>query len=331
MRAPQTGRSRARRRWLLHCGALLGALLLMASWPSRAQGTAACPPLADVPTLEQIDAGAGTARNRGFLWRISKAGHSSYLYGTVHVARRDWVSAGPDVMDALRASDVIALELDVLDNEVRERLRAGMAWRADRAVDAALMQRLRKQLQLACLPEALLSAMTPEMVASTLMIMAGRHEGLDPAYAVDVALAQSGKGMKKPVSSLETPELQLAALQAATARESQLAVEQALDELESRRAAPMLVRIAQVWAEGRLDELERYTQWCNCVRSDEERALYGRLLDERNPGLARGIDALHMSGKRVFAAIGSLHLVGPRGLAALLAERGYQVERVALK
>jgi uncharacterized protein YbaP (TraB family) len=47
-----------------------------------------------------------------------------------------------------------------------------------------------------------------------------------------------------------------------------------------------------------------------------------------NPGLARNIDALHAEGKRVFAAVGSLHMVGPLGLPALLRERGYKVERV---
>jgi uncharacterized protein YbaP (TraB family) len=53
-----------------------------------------------------------------------------------------------------------------------------------------------------------------------------------------------------------------------------------------------------------------------------------RVLDDRNPGLAASIDALHLGGKRVFAAVGSLHMIGPRGLPALLARRGYRVEPI---
>jgi uncharacterized protein len=53
-----------------------------------------------------------------------------------------------------------------------------------------------------------------------------------------------------------------------------------------------------------------------------------RALDDRNPALAEHIDALHQSGKQVFAAVGSLHMFGPLGLPALMAKRGYRVERV---
>ena len=56
-----------------------------------------------------------------------------------------------------------------------------------------------------------------------------------------------------------------------------------------------------------------------------------RLLDARNPALAEGIDALHASGRRVFAAVGALHFIGPLGLTALLGQRGYRVERVAYR
>ena len=50
--------------------------------------------------------------------------------------------------------------------------------------------------------------------------------------------------------------------------------------------------------------------------------------DDRNPGLAKGIAAIHESGQTVFAAVGSLHMIGPMGLPQLLAKRGYRVERI---
>jgi hypothetical protein len=55
-----------------------------------------------------------------------------------------------------------------------------------------------------------------------------------------------------------------------------------------------------------------------------------RLLDDRNSGLADGIERMHASGQRVFAAVGALHMVGPQGLPALLAARGFQVVAVPL-
>ena len=45
----------------------------------------------------------------------------------------------------------------------------------------------------------------------------------------------------------------------------------------------MLVHIAQVWDEGRADELARYEQWCDCADTEVDRAVLRRMLDERNP------------------------------------------------
>ncbi|HJV96130.1 MAG TPA: TraB/GumN family protein [Albitalea sp.] len=313
-------------RWLraLCCGALLAA-----SWPSSAQSAADCPPVASaLPTAAQLHGGLQSARDRGFLWRIDKDGRSSYLYGTVHVGKLEWTIPGTALMQAVRSSNTIALELDLGDPALVVRLQALMAPKPGHALPPELTERLRAQLKLACLPEPLLAELAPEVLATTLVVMAGRVDGLDPAYAIDAMLAGMGHSLHKSVVSLETPELQFAVLLGRTPQETQAIVTQALDELESGKARPLLTRIARLWASSNLAELDSYAQWCDCMNSDEERAMERRLLDERNPALAERIDALHAAGQRVFAAVGSLHMIGPLGLPALMAQRGYRVERV---
>jgi uncharacterized protein YbaP (TraB family) len=311
--------------------AALAALLCLVRLSALADAPATCPAAAQTPSAAQAQTGLANAPDRGFLWRIRKDGHDSWLYGTVHVGRPGWVFPGATVLNALRDSDLLALELDLMDPGIVARLQAGMAWRPDRAVSGSLAERLAAQVRAACLPEQLLTLMTPEMVATTLTMTAARRDGLDPAYAIDTAMSGVAQRLHKPVVSLETPELQLALLQSRSADEARDAVAQMLAELESGRAEPMLVRVAQVWAQGRWDELEHYGDWCECLRTDEERAQYTRLLDARNPGLAERIDALHTSGQRVFAAVGSLHMIGRTGLPALLARRGYTVERIVFE
>jgi uncharacterized protein YbaP (TraB family) len=314
------------RRWI---AAGLAGLLLASQLPAGAQD--ACPPTPQPLTREQTEAGVRDARDRGFMWRLVKDGRSSYLYGTVHIARRDWIFPGNTLVSAVRGSDVVALELDVLDPEVLRRMGEGIAPRPDRVLPPALAARLRAQLRAACLPEAMLDDVTPEMAAMTLTIKSARVDGLDPAYGIDAVVAGLAHGLKKSVVSLETPEQQLALLLAPTAREAQANVEQGLAELESGKSRAAMVRIAQVWADGRFDELFRYEQWCDCLNTDAERAAHKRLLDDRNPALADRIDALHRAGNKVFAAVGSLHMVGKMGLPLLLAQRGYQVERMEFR
>lgn len=305
--------------------------ILAAALGSAAPSPASCPPEARQPSPGQIEEGTRNARDRGFLWRATRDGRTSYLYGTVHVGKMDWMFPGPEVLRAARSSEVIALELDILDPEVVQRLQEGMAPRPDRVLPEALRLRLRAQLKAACLPEKLLDQTAPEMVATTLTVMAARREGLDPAYAVDAIYASMARALQKPVSSLETPELQLKLLLGSTEAESHAAIESALQELESGKAAPMLARMARVWSDGRLGEMESYEKWCECLETEADRVMMRRMLDERNPGLATSIDLIHASGKSVFAAVGSLHMIGRLGLPALLAERGYKVERVDFK
>ena len=326
-------------RLLSRCGTLALALGLLA-WqaPSALAQTppaispppaaANCPPAAMVPTTEQMQAGMKNARDRGFLWRATKNGRSSYLYGTVHVAKRDWIYPGATVIRAAGASDTVALELDMLDPDIALRLAAGMTGSSAPALPPALAARLRAQAERACLPMEMLSPMPPELQVTTLAVMAGRADGFDPSYAIDVFLAGLARGLKKSVVSLETPESQLKVLLSEDPKETVAMVQKELDELESGRARAMLRRIADTWAEGRLDDLQHYEQWCGCADTAEDRHALRRLLDDRNPGMAARVAELHESGHSVFAAVGSLHMIGPAGLPALLAKRGYQVERI---
>ncbi|MEO8836341.1 MAG: TraB/GumN family protein, partial [Caldimonas sp.] len=138
------------------------------------------------------------------------------------------------------------------------------------------------------------------------------------------------RGLNKPVLSLETPTEQMAALRSPTRAAMLAAVRSGLDDLDSGRTGPLLARMAKDWTDGDLADLERYGRWCHCMSDAAERAQMHRVVDERNPPIADRIDAVHAAGQRVFAAVGSLHMIGPNGVPALLSRRGYAVERVPL-
>ena len=312
--------------------AFLGRVLVLL-WFGLAGASAVtaadCPPPAEAPTTAQAEALARAAPDRGFLWRISKDGRSSYLYGTVHAARLGWVFPGPRVSRALAASDTVALELDPLDPAIQRGLQHGMAAaRGDAALPAALAQRLQAQMVALCVEPAQLAGMAPELQLATLAVLVGRRDGIDPAYGIDIALAALARASERPVVSLETAEEQIGALRGQDHAATLEMVASGLDELESGRARPLLLRMASLWADGNHAELSRYAEWCECLRTDADRQTMKRLLDDRNPGLAEGIAALHAAGRTVFAAVGSLHMIGPAGVHNLLAQRGFRVERI---
>ena len=313
---------------LLHrfLAGLLAALLPLVA-AHGADASVACPPASAPLTAESLNAGIRTAKDHGFLWRVTKDGRSSYLYGTIHAARTDWMFPGPVTLDALRQSDTLALELDVLDPDVQRRLAASISGQRREPLPPALTRRIERRLKAECADAETFAKFAPEFQIASLSVMAARRDGLDPANAIDLVLAVLARELGKPVASLETPEVQMQALQMPSQAETIDFVSSGLDDLESGRTRPMLNRMAKVWTEGNYDELARFESWCSCVDTATERAAMKRMLDDRNPQLAAAIDNLHGSGTRVFAAVGSLHMIGPKGLPNLLRQRGYKVEQ----
>jgi uncharacterized protein YbaP (TraB family) len=304
------------------------ALAMIPAW-CRADAVS-CPPAPQPPTLEAVQAAMRSAHDHGFLWRLSKDGRTSYLFGTIHLAKFEWAFPGPQVMAAVRASDTVALELDLFDPDLRARLAEATAAMPRTALPPSLTERLRRQAEAECVAYADLSGEAPELQVVTLTLMASRSGGLDAQYATDIILAGLGHGAGKTVVSLETPESQLRVLQMRDADETRDFVASGLDDLATGHASAIVERLARDWAGADHDDLAHYEQWCDCLRTETERALMKRTLDDRNPVLAGRIDELHQSGKRVFAAVGSLHMFGPGGLPALMAQRGYRVERIDL-
>src|SRR6266568_1117208 len=318
----------------------LGALMLTAALLLTIAGAQAqhaeqgvqarsCPAAPKALTRDDMTVGMRNARDRGFLWRISKDGLTSYLYGTLHALKRDWMYPGATVLRAVKASDRIALELDLLDADIAQRLSvAVMAAASDTALPGPLAARIRVEAERACVPLRVLSTMFPEMQVATLMVLASRSDGMYGEYASDVFLSGLARALHKPVVSLETPELQMQTVRLENTQERIAMLEKGLAELRSKNARALGLRMGEMWAGSRFDELQRYLEWCECIDTDGERRYWHRLLDDRNPGLAKGIAAIHESGQTVFAAVGSLHMIGAAGLPTLFAQRGYRVEFV---
>jgi hypothetical protein len=277
-----------------------------------------CPPQPPVVT--------GPARDRGVLWRITRDGRSSWLFGTLHVGRPAWRQLGPRTAAALRESDLLALEIDPTDPAVIAALSIGAG---SLQLTPELRARLARATERACLPLAALAALHPVLQATTLTVLDARWLGLDPAYSLEIVLAERARATKRRIASLETVEQQKATLVPKDAAEALALIDTSLAQIEDGTSRRVLERLAGAWERGDLDALEDYERWCECAASDDERAFMRRLNDERNGPLADGIAALHRRGQRVFAAVGALHMTGNAALPRLMAARGFRVERIA--
>ncbi|MFO0123823.1 MAG: TraB/GumN family protein, partial [Inhella sp.] len=105
----------------------LSSIALSLGLFASAQAKTDCPPVPQPPTQEQLADGIKNAKDRGALWRISKDGRTSYLYGTLHVGQMAWAFPGPKLMQALRETQVLAVEVDNTAPTTQSEMQAAMA------------------------------------------------------------------------------------------------------------------------------------------------------------------------------------------------------------
>lgn len=301
--------------------------LCTTGWVSAASTDAAsCPPQATLPDRALLLQAQQQAADRGLLWRISRGGRDSFLYGTMHAGRAEWLALGPRTEASLARTGVLALEINVMDPAVQAALRDATQG-PPRRLPAELMQSLRAAWSAECLPDGDLKAGPTEFHVAQLAMAQAQRQGLFPLYGAESALLMRSLRTERPVVGLETVQTQLASLLARNDDEAEAMVRDALADWRDPRAPQMLERLTRAWVRGDLKDLEAYADWCDCLNTPSEREAFARLVDGRNPGMADAIERLH-AGVSVFAAVGALHLIGPQGLPALLQARGFTVTRL---
>ena len=305
--------------------ALLAALLLVA--PSQAKES--CPPPAQAPTPEQAAEGMKDAKDKGALWTLTKDGRTSYLYGTIHIGRAEWLYPGPKLLSALKATGVLAVEVDLTAPGTREEMMAAMAAAPALALTDADRARLAKLAESECIPPGAFDALHPVMQAITYSSLIGRRDGLHADFAQEFTLIGFARGAARPVVGLESIGLQMGVLIPDDPAKARVAFEDTLKELEAPDARSTLLHIAKAWERGDLEAMDTIEEACQCQPTAQQRESFLALNDGRNPGLARRIAEEHAKGVPVLAAVGILHMTGEKAIPKLLTEMGFEVTRIA--
>lgn len=302
-------------------------IVLACSWMVLSlQARAQCLPEPAIPSADEMSVLLEKAPDRGFLWKISKDGQHSWLYGTIHANRREAFVPGPQTRAALFGSDAVAVELDITDAATMGEVMQ-LAKQAVVPIPAPYEARLKAQLKQRCLPAELTGQMHTSLIFSALMMTDARQDGIEASFGTEAFLLGAAQGAKKKIIALETATEQMQAILddgKTTAKQYQ----QALHLLETGKARHQLNKLVDTWNHGDFAMLERYPQWCECMETAEDRAMMKRVIDDRNQLIAQRIAQNHRADQSLFIGVGSLHMVGKQGLPNLLRRQGFSVERV---
>lgn len=304
--------------WMMYLRACaLSLMTVTAMAPAMAQE---CPPALHVSKEDMQRLARSGQPDRGPLWELSKNGHRSYLYSTIHVAKLEWDFPGPIVTRALMASKTLAVELDIGKPETGQRMLAPMPMQAADATSPryqAMEQEVGEQFKKACIDERIFAGAGLAIKLASLSVLSARNAGLYPDLSIDSSILGFARYFKKKILELETTDEQRAVLGGSTLDDLQ----EDLDDIKSGHTRQLTQRLAALWSEGSLDDIERFCAEENCTANQ-------RLFGPRNAILAQRIARLMETQGDIFCAIGFLHMVGPDSVLAQLKAMGFGVRQL---
>lgn len=267
-----------------------------------------------------------TRFSRGLLWKVEKKGVApSYLFGTIHVDDDRVLALPPAVKNAFDRSPIFAAEL-VNDEASTRRFFASMVTRDPQLPDLLgdeLYSEVDKLLAGYNIPTEARPRFKPWAAMLTLLQPRGAT-----GLILDRKLLIDAEEQQKKIIGLESIEEQIAVFDQMP-RQTQLALLRevvanhetiqgsVLPAVEAYLARD-LSRLWKLNAETMSDQAE--------IRSHNEIFL-NRLLYQRNERMVERLAPLFDRGG-AFAAFGTLHLYGKRGVLSLIEQRGYKVRRV---
>lgn len=320
------------RRFTDFIAALVVAILLQSAslYTASAHADALRAPVSAAPQ----DAAKAPIPLRGTLYRVEHNGHTCYLFGTVHVGQAAFYPLEPIVMRALHASNTLALEIDIRDENAFNQaiIRHGLYTDGTTIADHLTTDRLGKlkaALQQNGIPFERVARMKPWMIANLLIVQTMARNGYPSEQGLELYFLSVAAKEGKIVRGLETADYQLSLFNRLDDMQQQEYLEETLQDLNDGSEITQAIELIDAWRHADSEKMLTLKQRMLNDGSASSQFIEDILLNQRNPGLADRIAMLLNDDKTSFVAVGMLHLIdGENSIPALLQKRGYQVRKL---
>ena len=269
----------------------------------------------------------GAARGGPALWKVTGGKSTVYLFGSVHLLPEGGFTVGGNLADALKQAERVCMEIDPASQDESETTAITLARAVDpdgRTLFDLLgddADRVRAAAEDAGVPLEALAMFEPWFAGLTVSVMALQAHGYDAEHGVEQIIEAVARQAGKSGCGLETIDGQLGLLDGLPGELQKEILLQAIDEAGDIDA--MIGPMLESWRDGDEAGLEKSLE--------EDFDGYPELADvlnyRRNAAWANQVSEMLRGDQDVLLVVGAMHLVGNRGLPALLAKRGFHVER----
>lgn len=267
----------------------------------------------------------GAETGNTLLWQISGNGLTkpSYLFGTFHLLCKDDIRFSDALKQAVIKSDEVYLELDMDDPStllgalVLMKMKDGKKLK-DLYTEAAYKRVSDFFKDSLKTPIGLFQQMKPEFLMALLY---PKMMPCNTTGSVEESLMQLAKENSKEIKGLETMAFQASVFDSIPYEKQAAELLETIDSLDKSKKYFNLM--LKAYKEQRLDSI------ANIVSNPEFGSTENQdvLLDNRNKNWVAQLKEI-MKKRSVFTAVGAGHLVGNKGLIALLRAAGYTVKGI---
>jgi uncharacterized protein len=289
-------------------------------------------PMAELkPETKSDDKSAAAADKKSFLWEVKSAKNTVYLFGTIHVGKRDFYPLPDAVEKALADAKKIVVEADISKTDGLDNISKLIMYEApdtlEKKIPSALFARLKTQLTKFKIPVEGAKTMKPFMIGALLSVNEFTRLGYDMNFGVDAYLIASANKQMKPVLELESQLGQIELLTNMPPLLQETFLENALTALETGSIAEQMTGVVKAWQSGDTklmqDVVAKGNKTAKQVNEFDEILLYSR-----HPAMVKKVETFLLEDQPHFVAVGSLHLLGPKGLVELLRAKGYKIRQL---
>jgi uncharacterized protein len=257
-------------------------------------------------------------------------GRTAFLQGSVHFARESEAAIDPRAKQALAQADVLVGELDMENlspmQVAKQLYEMGKLPEGQQLPDVlspetfALLQQRSKETGTPIEP---LMGMKPWVLAMSFLAVSLVQSGFTPEEGVELQVYSSKR--PKATKGLETIGDQLALFDNMSFEAQDHMLRDALKPTDEN--AIQLDSMFSAWRCGDAPALEAVLTGMQAADPDLA-PLYEATIFQRNQRMAKGMQAVIAESQHAFIVVGALHLVGARGVPALLEQAGYRVEQL---
>lgn len=262
------------------------------------------------------------------LWKVSDADTTIYLFGTIHVLPETLKWRTPAINKAVRDAQELVLEVNDLQDQAKTAktflklaVSPGLPPVLDR-VPADKRAGLQALMDKAGMSGSVLNQFESWAVAVTLASGMLKELNVSPEFGVEKQLQASFAKAKKPVSGLETTELQLGFFDKLPESAQRTFLSSMVDDASDPQKE--YNAMVSAWSQG--NDKAIADSFDDELKLSPE--LTQALLHDRNANWKVWIEKRLEKPGTILVAVGAGHLAGPDSVIAMLGKDKFKVQRV---